>query len=81
MPVEKTSGNSIIAFTKIPRAAEVGRERLDTISGRVSGARPEQRIDDDEKRAQVMKEGAVEFLVKPFNDQRLLKLLRDPVKG
>ena len=33
-----------IAFTKIPPAAQVGQERLDTISGRVSGARPGQRI-------------------------------------
>jgi hypothetical protein len=33
-----------IAFTKIPPAAQGGRERLDTISGRVFGARPGQRI-------------------------------------
>jgi hypothetical protein len=33
-----------ITFTKIPPAAQGGRERLDTISGRVSGARPGQRI-------------------------------------
>jgi hypothetical protein len=42
------SGNSqktpAITFTKIPPAAEGGRERVDTISGRVSGARPGQRI-------------------------------------
>jgi two-component system, LuxR family, response regulator FixJ len=31
---------------------------------------------DAEIRAQVMKEGAVEFLSKPFDHQRLLKLLR-----
>ncbi|HTP70053.1 MAG TPA: hypothetical protein VMJ35_14180 [Dongiaceae bacterium] len=33
-----------IEFTKIPPAAQGGRERTDTISGRVSGARPGQRI-------------------------------------
>jgi hypothetical protein len=33
-----------ITFTKIPPAARGGRERVDTISGRVSGARPGQRI-------------------------------------
>jgi hypothetical protein len=33
-----------ITFTKIPPAAQGGRERVDTISGRVSGARRGQRI-------------------------------------
>jgi hypothetical protein len=33
-----------IEFTKIPPAAQGGRERVDTISGRVSGARPGQQI-------------------------------------
>ena len=33
-----------ITFTKIPPAAQGGRERVDTISGRVSAARPGQRI-------------------------------------
>lgn len=33
-----------IEFTKIPPAAEGGRERVDTISGRVIGARPGQQI-------------------------------------
>jgi FixJ family two-component response regulator len=32
--------------------------------------------DDAEIRAQAMKEGAVEFLAKPFNHQLLLKMLR-----
>jgi two-component system response regulator FixJ len=32
--------------------------------------------DDAELRAQAMKEGAVEFLVKPFDHQLLLKMLR-----
>jgi len=33
-------------------------------------------FDDAEIRAQAMKEGAVEFLAKPFNHQLLLKVLR-----
>ena len=33
--------------------------------------------DDAEIRAQAMKEGAVEFLAKPFDHQMLLKLLRN----
>ena len=41
---EKPQERPVITFTKIPPAAQGGRERLDTISGRVSGARPGQRI-------------------------------------
>jgi hypothetical protein len=41
---EKPQETPSIAFSKIPPAAKGGRERLDTISGRVSGARPGQRI-------------------------------------
>src|ERR1700723_2429117 len=37
--------------------------------------------DDAEIRAQAMKEGAVEFLAKPFDHQLLLKMLRHTVKG
>jgi|HubBroStandDraft_5_1064220.scaffolds.fasta_scaffold132582_1 FixJ family two-component response regulator len=33
--------------------------------------------DDDETRAQAMKEGAVEFFAKPFDHQQLLKILRN----
>jgi FixJ family two-component response regulator len=36
---------------------------------------------DAEMRAQAMKEGAVEFLAKPFDHQVLLKLLRDTLHG
>jgi two-component system, LuxR family, response regulator FixJ len=36
---------------------------------------------DAEIRAQAMKEGAVEFLAKPFNHQLLLKMLRDTLEG
>jgi len=41
---EKPEETPSITFSKIPPAAQGGRERLDTISGRVSGARPGQRI-------------------------------------
>jgi hypothetical protein len=34
----------IIEFTKVPPAAQGGRERVDTLSGRVTGARPGQQI-------------------------------------
>ena len=34
----------IIQFTKIPPAAQGGRERVDTITGRVTGAHPGQQI-------------------------------------
>jgi hypothetical protein len=37
------SGPSIV-FTHIPPAAQGGRERVDTISGRVTKARPKQQI-------------------------------------
>jgi hypothetical protein len=38
------SGNPAIEFTKIPPAAEGGREKVDTIAGRVINARPGQQI-------------------------------------
>src|ERR1700756_806142 len=41
---EKPQETPSITFTRIPPAAQGGRERVDTISGRVSGARPGQRI-------------------------------------
>jgi hypothetical protein len=41
---QKSPTGPIIAFTKIPPAAQGGRERVDVIAGRVVGAAPEQRI-------------------------------------
>jgi hypothetical protein len=41
---EKSQETPSITFIKIPPAAQGGRERVDSISGRVSGARPGQRI-------------------------------------
>lgn len=40
----ESSANPTIEFTKIPPAAQGGRERVDTIAGRVRNARPGQRI-------------------------------------
>lgn len=40
----KPAATPTIVFSKIPPAAQGGRERVDTISGRVTGARPGQRI-------------------------------------
>jgi hypothetical protein len=41
---QKSSAGPSIEFTHIPPAAQGGRERVDTISGRVSNARPKQQI-------------------------------------
>jgi hypothetical protein len=41
---QKSAPVPAIEFIKIPPAAQGGRERVDTISGRVSGARPGQQI-------------------------------------
>src|ERR1700688_224360 len=41
---EKPQETPSITFTKIPPAAQGGRERVDTISGRVRNARPKQQI-------------------------------------
>jgi hypothetical protein len=41
---QKTSAGPSIEFTHIPPAAQGGRERVDTISGRVLNARPKQQI-------------------------------------
>jgi hypothetical protein len=41
---QKNSASPSIEFTRIPPAAQGGKERLDTISGRVMNARPKQQI-------------------------------------
>ncbi len=41
---QKSSASPSIEFTHIPPAAQGGRERVDTISGRVRNARPKQQI-------------------------------------
>jgi len=40
----KANSGPSIEFTRIPSAAQGGRERVDTISGRVRNARPNQQI-------------------------------------
>ena len=40
----KVNSGPSIEFTDIPPAAQGGRERVDTISGRVRSARPKQKI-------------------------------------
>ena len=41
---QKLPGAPVIEFTRIPPAAQGGRERTDVISGRAEGAGPNQRI-------------------------------------
>ncbi|HET6931340.1 MAG TPA: hypothetical protein VFI45_13535, partial [Candidatus Acidoferrum sp.] len=41
---QKPPAGPTITFTKIPPAAQGGRERVDTVTGRVTGARPGQQI-------------------------------------
>src|SRR5207247_596118 len=41
---QKASAGPAIEFARIPPAAQGGRERVDTISGHVIGARPGQQI-------------------------------------
>jgi len=41
---QKSSAGPSIEFNHIPPAAQGGRERVDTISGRVRNARPKQQI-------------------------------------
>ncbi|MGA2420883.1 MAG: hypothetical protein ABSG69_12425 [Candidatus Acidiferrum sp.] len=58
-----------IAFTKIPPAAQGGRERVDNISGRVTGARPDQHI--------VVYARSGPWWVQLFPDQALLPIQPD----
>jgi len=41
---QKSTDSPSLELTKIPPAAQGGRERIDTIAGRVRNARPEQQI-------------------------------------
>src|SRR5215469_9643031 len=58
-----------IEFTKIPPAAQGGRERVDTIAGRVSGARPGQSI--------VVYAHSGPWWVQPWPDQALIPIQSD----
>jgi hypothetical protein len=58
-----------IKFTKIPPAAQGGRERVDTISGTVTGARPGQQI--------VVYAHSGPWWVQPWPDQSLIPIQSD----
>src|SRR5215472_6832684 len=58
-----------IAFTKIPPAAEGGRERVDTIAGRVRNARPGQHI--------VIYARSGPWWVQPWPDRPLIPIQAD----
>jgi len=62
----KQTTRSGIEFTKIPPAAEGGRERVDTIAGRVSGARPGQKI--------VVYAKSGPWWVQPWPEQALIEI-------
>jgi hypothetical protein len=66
---EKPQEAPSIIFTKIPPAAEGGRERLDSISGRVTGARPGQRI--------VVYAKSGPWWVQPWPEQPLIPIQSD----
>jgi hypothetical protein len=59
----------IVEFTKIPPAAQGGRERVDTISGRVAGAKPGQRV--------VIYAMSGPWWVQPWPDQPFLSIQPD----
>jgi hypothetical protein len=65
-PVGCHSDHPTIEFSKIPPAAQGGRERVDTISGRVSGARSGQQI--------VVFAHSGPWWVQPWPDQALLPI-------
>jgi hypothetical protein len=62
-----------IEFTKIPPAAQGGREKVDTISGRVVGARPGQRI--------VVYARSGPWWVQPWPDQPFIPIQADSSWG
>jgi hypothetical protein len=65
----RQNSQPVIEFTKIPPAAQGGRERTDTISGRVTGFRPGQKI--------VVFAKSGPWWVQPWPDQALLPIQPD----
>ena len=65
----QTAARPSIEFTKIPPAAQGGRERVDTISGRVVGVRPGQQI--------VIYARSGPWWVQPWPDQALIPIRAD----
>src|SRR5215471_1173425 len=66
---QQTNSGPSIEFSKIPPATEGGRERTDTIAGRVIGARPGQRI--------VVYARSGPWWVQPFPDQPFITIQAD----
>jgi hypothetical protein len=66
---QKAATRPAVAFTKIPPAAQGGRERTDVISGRVSGARPGQQI--------VVYARSGPWWVQPFPDKEFIPIQAD----
>jgi hypothetical protein len=69
----KTLAGPTIEFTKIPPAAQGGRERVDTIAGRVAGARPGQQI--------VVYARSGPWWVQPWPDKPLIPIQGDSTWG
>ena len=65
----QTNSGPSIEFSKIPPATEGGRERTDTIAGRVTGARPGQRI--------VVYARSGPWWVQPFPDHPFITIQAD----
>lgn len=66
---QKSGGGPSIEFTKIPPAAQGGRERIDTIAGRVRNARPGQQI--------VIYAHSGPWWVQPWPDRALIPIQPD----
>jgi hypothetical protein len=66
---QKNSASPSIEFTHIPPAAQGGRERVDTISGRVKNARPKQQI--------VIYAHAGSWWVQPWPDHAFIPIKAD----
>ena len=66
---QKFDANPAIEFTKVPPAAQGGREKVDTIAGRVKGNRPGQQI--------VIYAHSGPWWVQPWPDQALIPIQAD----
>jgi len=66
---QKSDANPTIEFTKIPPAAQGGREKVDSIAGRVKGYRPGEKI--------VIYAHSGPWWVQPWPDQALIPIQAD----
>jgi hypothetical protein len=71
--MEKAPSTPTIEFTKIPPAAQGGRERVDVASGRVTGAKPGQKI--------VLYARSGPWWVQPWPEQALIPIQPDATWG